>query len=299
MAQVTKKRRLVNPAKRRRRLTAKQIKYFGTKRQRAALKTKHRRRRIPPVMKRRKRPVVAPKRHAVRRRTSPLENVGEIITVGLGAVNPGRRTSMARRARKGRRRATVRRRTKRAAQPKWLKRLMTSKRHRRRANPGRRRRFNVARRRHVRRNPGWLTGTAGKVVGVLGGAAATKLVVDRLPASMQTGVIGYVSTAAVSALLGWGVGKFGKNVALGQNMALGGFTYLGLRILSDLVPSLAGLSPFGLKGIVPSSFYVPQVPKAGSMNQFLTPPAVSAALGGAQSMSGFRGMSGRRLARLA
>ena len=211
---------------------------------------------------------------------------------------------------RARKRKSVRRRRAVAAPVRRRRQL-----HRRRSNPGlvaglrrrvfgrRRRRANPGsyrRRRHVgRRNPGMLTGTAMSVVGVVGGAAVTKLIADRLPSQLQTGVLGYLSTGLTAVILGWGVGKFAKKPALGNMMMIGGLTYVGLRILQDFLPGVMSISPFALSGgrgmglIGPSSFYTPQVNQPGNMGAFVVPSSVMGALPSPAAMSGL----GRRGAR--
>lgn len=276
MAQVRKRVRLANPAKRRKKMSPKQIRFFGTKRQKAALKAKRRRpatkraapKRVARKRVARRRVAAAPKRktHRRRRRTS---NVGEIITIGLNPGTRKRSKSMATR----RKRRTTRKRV-------YRRRRTVGARAR---NPVRRvRRRRVVRRVKRRRNPNGraiLTGTVRDVLGVIGGAAATKLIVDRLPYNLNAGPIGYLSTGVVASVLGFAVQRFGKQRALGQKMMLGGFTYLALRVLQDFVPGLAAISPIGLRGVVPSSFYSPQVQRPGSLTSFVTPSAVTQAVG--------------------
>lgn len=292
MARVMKKRRLVNP---RRKLSPKQIKFFGTKRQKAALKAKRRRATVSTKRVQRK----AVRKVASKRTRRRASNVGEIITIGLNPSPVRRRRKKANMARKRRRRASNPRRrvrSRRRSNPVVRRHY----RRRRRSNPVRRRSrsYNVRRRRRGvrRRNPAFLTGKLRDALGVLGGAAATKLIVDRLPYGLATGYVSYLSTAVVAMVLGYGVGKFGKNKPLGDMMVLGGFAYLTLRVLQDFVPSIAAISPIGLRGmgvIGPGSMYVPQVPRAGGMRNFVTPAAVTAATAG---MSGL-GMN-RRFARV-
>lgn len=151
---------------------------------------------------------------------------------------------------------------------------------RRRRNPGRRRRSVRVHRRHYRRNPGMLSGTAGRVVGVLGGVAVTRLLTGFLPAQLQTGILGYFGIGAVAVLQGKMIGKFTKSPALGTDMLVGGLAYLGAKILNDFLPSLGGyvgISGMGMIG--PSSFYTPQVNAGNSMGQFVAPAAVSQAIG--------------------
>lgn len=280
MAVVRKRVRLANPARRKKKMSPKQIRFFGTKRQKAALKAKRRsttkrvtRKRTTPRRVARRRVAAAPKRRTHRRRR-PTSNVGEIITIGLQPGTKKRRASMATRRRK--------RRVARNPVRRYRRRRVVRAGARRR-NPVRRiRRRRVTRRiSRRRRNPvarQLLTGTMRNVVGVVGGAAAVKLIVDRLPYQLNAGPIGYLSTGIVAAVLGMAVGRFGKNKPLGEMVALGGFVYLTLRVLQDFIPGLAAISPIGLRGVVPSSFYSPQVQRPGSLTSFVTPSAVSSAV---------------------
>ena len=299
MNTVQRKRRLVNPGKRKR-MSLKQKLHFGTKRVRAAaakaLSRSRTKRKNYGTTKGRswshRTPVAGrPRAKAKRRRNTGvrrstrsgvLSNIGEIITVGL---NPGGGRTMARRRKKRALGIRRRRRVTRRRNPRRSKVYVMNPRRRRRRTVGvRGRRRNYSKRRRNlgrRRNPSMIGTYATSVLGVVGGAAATKLVSDRLPFNLSVGIPGYISTAVVAMLLGWAVGKFGKNIRLGEMMTLGGFTYLGLKLMGDFFPSLASLSPFGLRGmgvIGPSSFYAPQVNRPGSMGSFITPAAVSAAM---------------------
>lgn len=286
MAQLRKRVRLANPRRKRRNLSAKQIKFFGTKRQKAALKAaRTRKRKATP---RRRNSSVA---RGVGVRGPRRPNVGVIYSIGL---NPGKEKGKSNMARR-KRRTTAKRRVyrRRRGNPARAKaRTRTITRYRTRRNPRRK----VARR---RRNPNMsiFSGTARQVVGVIGGAAVTKLIVDRLPYGLNVGIPGYIATAVVAVVQGWAVGKFGKQQALGTAMQLGGFTYLGLRILEEFFPSLASVSPFGLRGmgvIGPSSFYVPQVPSRNMMTSFVRPSAIPAPVVTANGMAGL----GRRVPRM-
>ena len=302
MAQVMKRKRLVNPGKR---LTTKQKLYFGTKRQRAAARLTMSKKRSTPKRRNygtaegRSWSQLTPKARrpkAKRKNPSPrARNIGEIITIGLNPSPVRRKSSMAIRRRK---RRTVR------ANPA-PKRRRVARRRRVSAAPIRRRvaRRRSVRRRSIRRNPGFFgKSTVTNVLGVLGGAAATKMISERLPYNLSSGILGYVSTGVIAAVLGMGVTKFGKNKQLGEMMAIGGFTYLGLRVLQDFVPSLAALSPMGLRGmgvLGPSSFYVPQVNQRNSMGNFITPSAVSAGIPAAAPANGMKGLGmSRRVGRL-
>lgn len=280
MATVLKRRRLANPGGKRsgrRRMTPKQIKYFGTKRQRAALKAK---RRVSSGSRR------TTARRRATRAAGRQANIGEIVSIGL---NPGERKESMARARK----RTTRRR-KRNPSPRVVRRTRRRNRGYAMSNPRRRRR-----RVRRRRNPSMLTSTATTVLGVLGGAAVTKLIVDRLPYNLNVGLPSYISTGVVAVIQGMAVSKFGKNQSLGDAMTLGGFTYLGLKILQEFAPGVAAISPIGLRGrgmgvIAPSSFYNPQVPRTNAMTRFVTPSAIPAPAAVENGMSGL----GRRVPRM-
>src|SRR5579859_3299742 len=100
-AVVKRKRRLSNPG-RRRRMTAKQIRFFGTKRQRAALRSRPRRKNTS-IRKFRKRekqdPIYRQRmtrrfRRAARTHKKRKKNVGSILVAsipGFTGFNPGRK----------------------------------------------------------------------------------------------------------------------------------------------------------------------------------------------------------------
>ncbi len=238
------------------------------------------------------------------RENQRVGNPGEIITIGL---NPGKvrkvrkvksimaKTSRKRRKSIGLRRVNSTRRRRRVA-------VTHHRRRTRRSNPAR----VVARRRHSytrlhnrrrRRNPGGFGGgiktTGVMIAGVIGGAILTKKLVDVIagmwPAA-GAGFMKYITTGAVASILGYGISRFAKSPQLGSGVALGGYTLVGLQVASDLIPGFSGYNPFGMAGmgmIMPSSFYTPQVPMSGSMNQFVTPSAVMAAM---PVMKGLKGM---------
>lgn len=316
------------------RLTLKQKLHFGTKRQRAAAKSslhrkrsnpaKRRYRRITPGGSKRRKSYVAPRRRRhIRRRA----NVGKIITIRpLPAFsNPGMFGSAVRRKGKKRtnnsmakrRRRTTRRRTNAGSafgrswsrrryrtRPKGLKtnpgHRRRSYRRRRRTNPGVVVRYRNSHRRrrtvHRRRNPGMMTGDFSTAVQIVGGAIVTKYVTDMLPASISSGIAGYVATAVVAVLQGKAIGKLLRNPTLGKNMTIGGFVYLSLRLAQDFLPSI-GL-PFRLGIVGPSSFYTPQVPLNGNMGSFVPPAGMIAAMPHPASASGMQGLTQRRVGRM-
>lgn len=321
MAQILKSRRLVNPGRKRRsnsgsgkrRMTLKQKLHFGTARQRAAAKVAMKgRRHNPASRKRRKTAYSQIKRVRIKKQIRRASNVGEIITIkplerisnsGATKRKKGKitKSNMARRKRRSssgthrRRRANPgaprRRRRTVAAAPVHHRRRV----RRRRSNPSMvrtvyRNRGVARRRRSVRRhrNPGMVSGDFGRAISIVGGAIVTKFVTDMLPASINSGIPGYIATAVVAVLQGKAIGKILKNPVLGKDMTTGGFVYLSLRVAQDFLPSFN--LPFGLKGmglVGPSSFYVPQVPINGNMGTYMLPPAVSGAIA-AGGMQGVR-----------
>lgn len=334
MATTIKSRRLVNPGRKKRKLSALQKLFFGSKRQRSAVAKK----RNPPKGFR-KFSVAKSKAYKqatrVIRKHKRKRNVGSIITVWPKS-NPARRKKYSRRKKsnrgkkviivnKGEGMAITRRRRSRKARVTRRRRnygtrtgrswSTYTKRSGKRRNPGTRRRrrsvsvvgrkrytrrrharrSNPGRRRSYRRNPGMLTGTAGRILGVVGGIAVTKLLCSFVPASLQTGPLGYLTTGAVAVLQGKMVGKFSKNASLGNDMLVGGLAYLTAKILNDFFPSIGsytGISGMGMIG--GSSFYTPQVNVNGSMGTFVAPAATRNVISGAMSAMNAKGVGTMR-----
>lgn len=247
---VTKVRRLSNPRKKRRnpkakrRLSDKQIRHFGTKSQRAALKRRRSSARSAPKRKTAKR---NPKRRSTRARRNPA-----MITLGI--LNPRKAGTMAtkRKRRTAKKNPTVRRR----------RRTVTAARPRRRARRrntnivvmGKRR--NPSRRRSSsrRRNPmpgGGGRSTLEMVIGGLIGAMAGKALPPMvLPASMLGSPI---ARAIASAATGYGLGmaaeKFLKMRSLAEGITYGGLLEGGAIVVSTYLPSVGG--QLGLGAIIP------------------------------------------------
>lgn len=305
MAEVMKKRRLVNP--RRRNLSKKQIKYFGTARQKAALRRNRSRRRnqggggiVSTAERAAQRAIesvehaaedaIGAVTHAVNRGRRP--NVGEILTV-LPA-NPGRRKHKGRRTKNmaatKRTRASNRRHNRTKNRTRNARRHNPARMHNRRRhrhhNPHVVVRYRTRPRRHNRgrrRNQGrFLSGDAGKVVSVLGGALVTSTLTGFLPSNLTTGPVGWLTTGVAAVVGGTIVGKVSKNPALGNWFTVGGLVIVGLQIVQQFFPQLAlpftvggtaaGTSGMGL--ITGSNFYVPQVNQPGSMASFYLPAAI-------------------------
>ena len=290
MAVVNTRRKVTNPG-RRRKLSRKQILAgFGGKRRQAAARPGRKktsaRRKARPAAKRRNtatttRRNTAPRRtvrkKATRRRRTPTRNIGEILSV-IPVSNSGtRRNGMTKR--RGRRR-TVRRRRAATHRPRRRRNYGTS-RPRQARNYGYRRRRNTARRRNTgrRRNAGLPSS-----VGIIGGAMLTSVVsgfATRFFPAASAGPVRWVTTGLTAMLVGKGVGKITRNTSLGNQIQTGGLVLMALQVMADLAPGVMGSLPIGLQGmgaIAPSSFYSPQVPRPGSMTQFITPAATQAAV---------------------
>ncbi len=279
-----------NVATKRKKLSAKQIMHFGTKRQRAALKAKRRR----PAAK--KRHAVAKKRNParkvrrvvrrapVRRKTSSARrkvrrsNPGEIVSLLLG--NPSKR-----------RKAVAKRRKKTTA--------------RRRTNPaGRRRKRAVTTRRHTRRrsNPGalgspmdWVQGGAG----VLAGGVGARLLPQIVLGASNAGPMGYAANAVAALGLGWLVHMlFPRNRVLSVATIAGGFAALLQRVISDNTSYGSILTGAGVGDYMVSSFATPQRIVDGLHSAELAVPGgsvVSVASAGAMNDTPGGGMSGSNL----
>lgn len=323
MATISRIRRLVNPGrKKKRKLSALQKLFFGSKRQRTAIKANRGRKR--------KRSVAV--KHTVARRRRRKRNVGSIITV-RAKRNPSRVRRYKRRRKNAAKRVIIvnkgvgmtrtRRRTRRATSKRVYRRrrraVAVNPRRRRRArrnvsyvkrikrgrymysNPGRRRRRSRVghRRTHrsYRRNPGVLTGTMGRVGGALLGIGATRVLSGFLPSMFTQGILGYVGIGAVAYLQAKVGAKVSKSTSFGNDMLIGGLAYLGAKVLNDFLPSIGsytGISGMGLIG--GSSFYVPQVNRNGSMGSFVLPGAVGSAIASIPTKAGMGVM--RRTGRL-
>ena len=144
-----------------------------------------------------------------------------------------------------------------------------------------------------RRNPG-MAGDATVVAGIITGAAVTRLVTGFVPASWNTGIPGYIVTAIAAVAQGQVVGKVLKKPEFGKYMTWGGLTFLGLKIINDFLPSVAGYLPFGVSGLgllAPTQgFMLPNVNQFGSMGRFQIPNSIAAKIQAAQMTKGVSGL---------
>jgi hypothetical protein len=232
-------------AKARPKMSAKQIKHFGTKRQKAALKAK--------------------RSGAHRKRTNPPKGGGRVIS-GYGSTvmnphkkqkNPGNHKIVINSAPKKRRKnptpmilswaaGNPAKRSKTVARSRRKKRYATAKR----SNAGRRWSVKKVMRHHRRRsNPGalgspmnWIQGGAGVVVGVVG----TRTIPQLILGTSNTGTMGYVANAVAAVGLGWLTHMiFPRDSVLVTSVIAGGFAGLISRVIADQTPFGAQLSLTG------------------------------------------------------
>lgn len=248
MAAVVRVRKVVNPRKRRRKLSAAQLAAgFGGKRGMKRSSSTSR-----SSSRRRKRRGKA----ASGSRSNPA------LVVTLGPTNPS--------GKKGSKSMAKRRRS--------TKRRSTAVARGRRSNPRRRR---VVRRRRTRRasNPNLFGATvsggklAQAVVGGLVGVTATKVIVPALPMQLtSTPLMRSLSSVGVAFGAGWLATKVDKT--LGSAVLFGGLMQAGSVLLNAFVPQIGGsIALSGLGDFVPASFPMPQNPVSAGMYRAL--PAAS------------------------
>lgn len=266
MATVLRRRLLVNPARKRRRLSAKQIRYFGTKRQRAALGRKAK----------------APGRSG--RRFPARTNAGHVVTFGLG--NPARRKE------------TMKRKTQTARRRRANPKITRRRARKNAALVYQRRPF-----RHKRRNPrfGGVTNLFANSLYAVSGAVGTRLLTEAVLGSSNRGLLGYIGNAVTALVAGWGVGRLTRNRDASHWVTMGGFIGLTLRILQDVTPvgkfinlQLAGLGRHGdatLGALLPSSFFTPEL-YSGTGAEKWVPPALRPAPAPAPAPAGTNGLAG-------
>jgi len=270
VALAAKRRVVVNAGKRRtkrnkpRKLTAKQIKFFGTPAQKARLRT--RRSNAAPGKRARRRA----RSHAHRayysksnpRKSPARKNPGEILSLVL---NPGGR-------KKGNTMAATKSKRSRAARRAYLRRMRAKANpprhhHRRRArasNPAPRRRPRYAhhtRRHNRRRNPG-MGGTFKNdimlAVAAFGGYFGSKLATQLVMGAGNTGVAGYMGNAAATAALAIIAGVFPPTKTLVTMIVAGGAIQIIARVLSDNTAFGTLTSQLGVGDYQMQNFVTPQ-----------------------------------------
>lgn len=300
MATVTRVRRLVaNPRRRprkkniRRRLTSRQIKFFGSKAQKAALRVRNRAKygHRKTVARNRHRPrgrnVAAgfydeegifhpirashdysqrragetkrkrPAKKSKSRKRKRTSNPALIVTLAPGAVNPTKRRKVVARKRKRVSKARSHRRRNATRVVVTAPRRSNRRRVSRRRNPRR-----ISRR---RRNPQLsfgagvpMSGTLTAIGGGLVGVAAAKFIPTVLPAQLiSSNLMRTISTGVSAFVAGWVAGKVSKG--FGDAVLFGGLMQTGSTALNAFVPSVAsalGLS--GLGAFADAEFAVPE-----------------------------------------
>lgn len=318
MATTVRVRRISNPRHRPRKLSAKQIKFFGSKRQKAAIRAK------------RHRPRTAPVARKTRKRSS---NPALVVTLG-SMVNPKRRANKvpAIKRNRRRRRNVVHHRRRRRANP------VARRRHRRRSNPvaaapRRRRRYSVrhvARRRsrrnpkvvvirrynkrrnarrmnsRRRRNPISTTLFGAPLFGrkgleYIGGGFAGLLAAKFLPTMVPTSITGGIASSGVGRVVLSGIsavvaGWLGSKVSteVGQGMLFGGMIQTASVALNYFLPQGYGaVSQYATLGdLTPGAFPVPMNPILAGRPMATLPPAAAmiANGGGGQVRMGVSGL---------
>jgi len=284
MARTVRRVRVVgNPPRRRRKarakrhnLSAKQIKYFGTSAQKAALKRSRAAKRSNAS---RKATTVRHKRHT-RRRAAKRRNIGEILSLTLG--NPPRKARKARRKNAARKMkgatmaATRKRRSRRRApnsggtRRRTRRRAASTRRHSRRstyrmnAGPRRRRRntrHHATRRRNTRRrNPG-MGGFGAEIMDTLwmiGGAVGTQMLTQAVLQGNNVSWMGYAGNLVAGFALSFGVGKAFKMPAAGKAIFKGAILQVVLRVLRDQTPFGQYTSSIGMGDYLASNWVTPQ-----------------------------------------
>jgi hypothetical protein len=285
---VTKVRRLSNPHKKRRNPKAKakrrkmspsQIRHFGTKAQRAALKRKR----------------STPKRRAVKRNPKRKARKNPVLLT-LGYLNPHQKGSKMAKRRKARKNpSTARRRRRNTTAKRTVRRRRRNTNivvmGRRRSNPRRRAVRRNGRRRVARRNP--MPGGGGRSTmeliagGLLGVMAAKTIPGMILPASMTSSPIARaLAAAATGYAAGYAAERFLKMRSLGEGITFGGFMEAGGILVTTYLPSISG--NLGLGAIIPGYVNPPVNPVTYRPPMQIAAPA--AATAGMKGVGALRGM---------
>lgn len=232
MATAHRRVSIANPA-RRRKMSAKQIRFFGSKRQRAALKAKR------SGAAKRHRPRAQKRNTAHRKRTSSRavrRNLGEQILLTLG--NPAsKRRAMAKRSNKAKKHnpASVHNRRR----PRHNKAVSH---HRRRRNP--------------------MGGSWGAEVTqalyIIAGAIGSKLGAQMVLGSSNTGFMGYGANLAAGGLLAWAAKGVLKNDAAAKGIFAGAVVQVVLRLITDYTPFGQYASLQGVGDYMASNWVTPQ-----------------------------------------
>lgn len=244
----TQRVRIVANKGRRGKMTAKQIRFFGTKAQRAALKTnrsKHRKRSTA------KRTAAKRSHRAATRRRTVKRNAGEIVGYTL-VSNKGTKRSSRKPAKKG---------THKMASTKKARRRSAGSGHKKHRRPATRHNTGHRRRSTHRRNPG--LSSIGPLITTsafaLAGAAASKIIPQLVLGASNTSWVGYAANALTGFLLYMAAEKILKNRTAAQGVAIGTAVMIMDRMINDMTPFGSYLSGAGFGDYQAQAFVTPQV----------------------------------------
>src|SRR5271170_2392748 len=245
MAETERHRTVANPGKRnrggsRRNMTAKQIRYFGTKAQRARL-------RAGGAKRSNKKKSGGSHHHR--------KNAGSHI-VGYTLANAGRKRSK-------KKMATAKKNRSRKAASKGNHGYKTRKRK----NTGKRNYSHHTRRnrgRYMRRNAGTFSGSGiGSIVTnavfVIAGALGSKLLTQMVLGANNVGLIGYAGNAIVGGLMWFVTEKVMHNKTASAGVIAGTAVQIILRLINDYTPFGQYVSQLGMGDYQAQSFVTPQV----------------------------------------
>jgi len=248
MATAVRRHSIVNPARRnraharknkaRRHMSDKQIRHFGTKAQKAALKRKHRRNRatahrrrtVARANPRRSAPRRTHRTKAHRRRATRRSNPGEILSLTLG--NPAKRRKKVAATQRNRRRHASASNPRRRHNRRRHNPVMHHRQHHRRPNAVRHHRM------HHRRNPAGLNVPSLVTDGlfVVGGLVGSRLLTQMVLGANNVGMWGYVGNAAAGGLLATALHMVTKNPRVTAGVITGTAAGIVARLLQDYTP---------------------------------------------------------------
>lgn len=263
----------------RKKLSAKQIKFFGTKRQKAALKAKRRKTgtvkaKSNPVrrkrthkprskrkMVRRSNPVVVVVKKAMAKRRKSPKKRNPIQAVTLGFLNPHKGRKVMAKKRKRHAKASPVRRARRKSNPSVRRRRAT-----RSVMVVRR---NSRKKYGMRRNPSFFGSSVSTVEmvkyigGGLAGVAIAKAAVPMLPEALRgSQAMVVASTIGVAFIAGWAASKIDPKI--GSAVLFGGLMQGASVFLNSFVPTVGRIVALqggrGVGEFVPARFPVPQNP---------------------------------------
>ena len=256
MAQTTRQRVIANAAKRRktkrnapRHMTAKQIRFFGSPAQKAALRRS----------KSAKRNRAKTKRHSAAHRPKQVKrNTGEII--GYTIPNGGG-TKRRKPAKKGH---STMAKTKKKRASKANAGYRRPKKHKKNAahRGGHRHRSTQRRRAHHKRNApsfGGIGTILTNAVFVIAGALGSKLLAQMVLGTNNTGIMGYAGNAIAGVGLWFLADKVLKNKEAAKGVISGTAVQLVLRLINDYTPFGQYVSQLGMGDYQAQAFVTPQV----------------------------------------